>query len=356
MKKMIAIALVLMLCISALSISAFAADKFTVTVEIDSASAPYAWAWGDYGDAFSSWPGVQMTKSGNAWKIEVPMGTTGFIVNNGSGTQTKDIAIPGTGDVTIKVSADYKTYEVVGQPAPVAPTGYFVTGSADWLGNWAECNNNGKMTEKSGIYVKEFTGVAAGDYKLKVNDGTWTNSWGNNGQDLEFNVAADNSTVIVKFSPADGTVTVEVNGSNAGGSTPAPAPTFDAYYVAGTGALCNGKEWDAGAAENKMTKGDDGIWTITYTNVPAGEYEVKVTAGSWDNNWGANGAANGENVKFTIEEAGDITVKFNPATGWISVYNGENPLTNDVSLAGIGIALLAATAGVVALVGKKKEF
>ena len=114
----------------------------------------------------------------------------------------------------------------------------------------------------------------------------------------------------------------------------------------------DGMSWSASRLAKSIK---DGIWSITYTNVPAGEYELKVTAGSWDNNWGANGAANGENVKITVAEAGDVTIKFNPATNWISAYNGNNPLTNDVSLAGIGIALLAATAGVVALVGKKKE-
>ena len=82
MKKLIAIALVMMLCISALSMAAFAAETFTVTVEMDSASAPYAWAWGDYGNAFSSWPGVPMTKDGDVWKIDVPMGTTGFTNQN----------------------------------------------------------------------------------------------------------------------------------------------------------------------------------------------------------------------------------------------------------------------------------
>ena len=370
MKKMIAIALVLMLCISALSISAFAANTVTVYAKVlDGWTNVGAYTWEP--EDFGGWPGSKMTLGSDGWyKITMPGTHTTLIINSDQG-QTVDLKIEAGKDVWVtvtneksgnnyKANISYDGGNTVVKPEPTpTPAGYYVTGSTDVFSNWTECNTNGKMTEKSGIYVKEFTGVPAGDYELKVNDGSWANNWGANGangDNVAFNVAADNSTVTVKFNPADGTVTVEVNGSNAGGSTPAPAPTFDAYYVAGTGALCNGKEWDAGAVENKMTKGDDGIWTITYTNVPAGEYEVKVTAGSWDNNWGANGAANGENVKFTIEEAGDITVKFNPATGWISVYNGENPLTNDVSLAGIGIALLAATAGVVALVGKKKEF
>jgi hypothetical protein len=351
MKKTIAIALVLMLCISALSISAFAADTFTVTVEIDSATAPNAWAWGDYGNAFPAWPGVAMTKSGNVWKIDVPMGTTGFIVNNGS-AQTSDIKIPGTGDVTIKVSADFKSYEVVGQPAPVLPTGYFVTGSTDVFSNWTECNEAGKMTESNGIFVKEFTGVAAGDYELKVNDGTWANSWGVDGQNVVFNVADANSTVVVKFNPADGSVVVEVNGAGAVTPPAPPAVEYDAYYVTGS------TEWLGNWAEcneaGKMTE-ENGVFVKTFENVTAGAVELKVNVGSWAADWGFNG----NNFAFEVAEGDTVTVTFNPATQTVSVaVNGVNvnPGTGDMSLAGVGIALLAATAGLVALVGKKKEF
>ena len=249
------------------------------------------------------------------------------------------------------------------------------------VGEWNPSDPAGDMTEVSeGIWEKVIECPAGTSMKFKVagND-KWDDSCnfgsativlgqkadltcGGGSSDMPFSVAeATTIKITVDLTAEPATILVEdVNGGNT--DVPVQPPvveppvTFDAYYVAGSAALCNGKEWDPGAAENKMTKGDDGIWTITYTNVPAGEYELKVTAGSWDNNWGANGAANGDNVKFTIEEAGDITVKFNPATNWISVYHGDNPLTNDVSLAGIGIALLAATAGVVALVGKKKEF
>lgn len=112
MKKLFAIAMVLTLCIGALSICSFAAeDTFTVYVTIDSETAPNAWAWGDYGNAFSAWPGVPMEQDGEYWKIEVPMGTTGFIANNGT-AQTADIKISGTGDAYITVSADFATYEV----------------------------------------------------------------------------------------------------------------------------------------------------------------------------------------------------------------------------------------------------
>ena len=367
MKKMIAIALVLMLCISALSISAFAADTVKVTAEVPADwTTVNCYSWVD-GIGNSNWPGVKMTKSGNVWTAEIPADCNRVIINNGT-VQTVDLTIEPGKDVKIVLGAQSggKYTASVNGVEPEAPVsdGYYVTGSSVIFGEWAEKNASGKMTESNGIFVKEFKNVTPGNYSIKVNDGTWNNSWGGNGENGNYDFSlTEKSNVTIKFNPADFTVIVEINGKNAAGdepvnppAPPAPPATFDAFFVAGTGALCNGKEWDPAAAENAMTKGEDGIWTITYTNVPAGEYEVKVTAGSWDNNWGANGAANGDNVKFTIEEAGDITVKFNPATNWISVYHGDNPLTNDVSLAGIGIALLAATAGVVALVGKKKEF
>lgn len=245
---------------------------------------------------------------------------------------------------------------------------------------WTPGDPAGDMTEVSeGIWEKVIECPAGTSMKFKIagND-TWDDSCNfgtativlgqvanlecsGGSKDMPFSVAeATTIKITVNLTAEPATILVEdVNGGN---DTPPVQPpvveppvSIDAYYVAGSGALCNDKEWDPGAAENVMTKGDDGIWSITYTNVPVGEYELKVTAGSWDNNWGANGVANGENVKITVEEAGDITVKFNPANNMISVYLGDNPLTSDVSLAGVAVALLAATAGVVALVGMKKK-
>ena len=105
-------------------------EMINVYVIIDSETAPMAWAWGANGDVFETWPGQAMTAEGDMWKIEVPKGTTGFIANNGNGTQTDDIAIDGTKDCWITVSADYKTVEVSyeapsagGEIEPPAQTG-----------------------------------------------------------------------------------------------------------------------------------------------------------------------------------------------------------------------------------------
>ena len=68
---------------------------------------------------------------------------------------------------------------------------------------------------------------------------------------------------------------------------PTEAPTLPAegtfHVVAGDAGLCNGVNWDPTSALNLMTLGEDGIYRITYENVPAGTYNFKVTTnGAWD--------------------------------------------------------------------------
>ncbi len=81
------------------------------------------------------------------------------------------------------------------------------------------------------------------------------------------------------------------------------------YYVAGSGGLV-GQEWVVNGAQ--MTKSGD-IYTITFSNVQPGNYEFKVTDGTWDNCWP------GQNYSFAVETACDVTVTFDPATKEIKV-------------------------------------
>ncbi|MGJ3240964.1 MAG: pullulanase-type alpha-1,6-glucosidase [Anaerolineae bacterium] len=54
----------------------------------------------------------------------------------------------------------------------------------------------------------------------------------------------------------------------------------------------------------------DGIYTYQTSDIPAGDYEVKAAIGrSWDENYGANGEADGANITFSIAEDGE-TVSF----------------------------------------------
>ena len=98
-------------------------------------------------------------------------------------------------------------------------------------------------------------------------------------------------------------------------------PLFAAYYVAGNGTTgnpwCDGKNWVVNGSP--MTDMGDGLWSITFQNVPVGSYEFKVTNGqsTWIgvkkfsadcSNLYAGGA---DNVTFSIEQAQDITITYN---------------------------------------------
>lgn len=149
------------------------------------------------------------------------------------------------------------------------------------------------------------------------------------------------------------------------------------------------KSWDPADPAGDFTEVSDGIWVKTL-ECPAGTSMKFKVAGNdkWDDtcNFGSATIVLGEkadltcsggssDMPFTVTEAMTlkITVDLTGDTATILVEdananaggNGGSatpgnpepvPGTGDMSLAGLSIALLAATAGLVAVVGKKKEF
>ena len=102
---------------------------------------------------------------------------------------------------------------------------------------------------------------------------------------------------------------------------------YSSYTVAGTAGLC-GTEWDVSNTANDLTLGDDGIYSITYTNVAAGDHKFKVAADhQWTNAWPA------QDYAFTLTEACDVTIKFNPKTQKVEVIADKlgEPVTPPVS-------------------------
>lgn len=99
-------------------------------------------------------------------------------------------------------------------------------------------------------------------------------------------------------------------------------PLRAAYYVAGNGTAgnpwCDGKSW---TANGSLMAQDNGLATLTFTGVPAGSYQFKITTGTWNTNYGfsrydldcstiqAAGNADG-NVCFSTTEAQAITITF----------------------------------------------
>jgi len=177
-------------------------------------------------------------------------------------------------------------------PEPPAAT-YYVAGS---FNEWNCAADGYLMTEAEGIYSLTLS-LTAGEYALKVTDGTWDNSWGGNGEGGNYDFVVE----------ADGEVTVTFDGETVnvigGVEPPKEELVINSIHVAGAADL-TGFEWDPTANEMLNV---NGVYTITFENVAAGTYEFKFVAnGNWDINWASG-------IEITSDET---------QTAWI------NPLGN----------------------------
>ena len=314
-KRLLAVLIVLAMALSLVPMMAFAAGTTTTVY----CQAPSGWStckaywWGSKTGTNPSWPGVNMTKDENGiWTYDVPSDATGLIFTNGSGTQTSDLKVP-TNELTMYVFQTRVWIEPIG-PVPVE-TSYYVAGSAGLCGvEWDPGATANKMADedKDGVYTITYTGIAAGNYEFKVTNGTWDESWGQNGGNANYKltVAEADSTIEICFNDNTKQIEVVINNVEPDPIVPLPA----GYYVAGT---MNG--WNQQDAAYLMTEAD-GIYTITFA-VTAGEHALKVTDGTWDNSWGGDGPDG--NYVFTVAADGEITVTFDGTT--VTVIGGVEP-------------------------------
>lgn len=95
-----------------------------------------------------------------------------------------------------------------------------------------------------------------------------------------------------------------------------------------------GKSWDV--ASNKMEYIGKGLYAYTFKNVPAANYEYKISMGTWDENYGENGAASGSNIAVTVPDTQDVTIYYSDLSHYsrcsVNYQYGAN-----VGLEGTGI-------------------
>jgi hypothetical protein len=239
--------------------------------------------------------------------------------------------------------------------APVVGTFHVVAGAPELCNgaNWNPADESNRMTETSdGVYEITYTNVAAGTYSFKVTTGgAWDNADYNltgdakfGGPNADITVTEDGSTVKVTFAEADGFAKAYINdvqvvvetattSTDATEATTLPAEgTF--HVVAGVPELCNGVSWDPADASNRMTETSTGVYEITYTNVPAGTYQFKVTTGgAWDigdYNFDGDAKFGGANAEITVGEDGStVKVTFAEADGFAKAF------VNDVQVSGV---------------------
>ena len=192
---------------------------------------------------------------------------------------------------------------------------YIVAGPKSLCGSeWDGTDVNNQMTEKDGIYTITYTALVAGDYQFKiVKDGT--ERIGPEIGNYAFTVT-DTCDVTLTYNPATGEVTYAGDNVTETGFNP------EAIYAVGAGDedWLNNEVWNPAAESNKLTEVADGIYEITYTNVPAFDnYLVKFAAnGSWGDSWGGEFVANeevdavynGDNIVVVVDyELADVTLR-----------------------------------------------
>lgn len=235
--------------------------------------------------------------------------------------QTVDLKVPtdGTNCYTVaegtwdKGGGEWSVYPAEGEtPEPEPAVTYTVAGVAALCGsNWDPADTNNVMTDNGdGTYTKVYENVAAGSYEFKVTDGTWNNSWGDNGQNYIF-VVSNPCDVTVSFD--SNTKKVTVTGEYVVKENGLEITSMHAVGN-GSGNWLNGIDWDPTA--NAMTEISAGVYEITFEDVAEGTaYAFKFAAnGAWTHSWGGGGAAdeavyNGQDIKLTVEyELADVTL------------------------------------------------
>ena len=190
------------------------------------------------------------------------------------------------------------------------PNGNWTQGNAWFAAYYFEGEANGwvKLSgpDANGYYKGTIPAGYSGMIFTRMNPSASALDWGS-----KWDQSVDLSTPItnnVYFAVKDG------DWNNAGG-TWAAAPKTSTYTVAGSAGLC-GSNWTPAETNNDMEL-KDGLWTKTYTNVPADTYEFKVVKDhAWDSAWPA------DNYVLNLTQTCDVVITFNRATGEVKATVG----------------------------------
>ncbi len=194
--------------------------------------------------------------------------------------------------------------------------------------SWTVLEANAMTKGEDGIYTLTLTDkeLPVGTLVYKVVKNDWEQDWGfpdnPNSGNAEYNVTeAGTYDVTLYFNPDDklqNNYHVDCVMTKKGGSTIEPVYTVvgELYYGSDGKELgFFGKSWTILEA-NALTKGEDGIYTLTLTDkeLPIGTLSYKVVKNDWEQDWGFPDNPNSGNAEYNVTEAGtyDVTFYFNP--------------------------------------------
>ncbi len=234
---------------------------------------------------------------------------------------------------------------------------YCITGNGEdagdgaWLAghNWWAYNADATLDAN---YSRTYYNLPVGSYQFKVKenvDGGWSDdcTWGYDHLDIGNSNAGEDWSGNIGFNltlPSDVKISL-VNNKIRLNVTPV-------YFIAGNGSAergtwCNQKSWWQDEPNSRL---DATTLSKTYTSLPAGEYEFKLTNGRWEDGGGTVWAAENvdletsskgfmgagtNNIKFHLQAPTDVTISFNPTTEKISLVSSNGYfLCNKYSLVG----------------------
>ncbi len=191
-------------------------------------------------------------------------------------------------------------------------------------GNWQpDCSNTYLSLNTTANVWKGTFDMVVGDYEYKValND-SWDENYGKN--------AERNGANIQLFLDADTSVNFYYDhqtnwvADNQNARIAIAAGSFQEFFG------CTGN-WQPDCLNSWLKDPEgDGVYTTTTTQIPAGDYEAKVTINeSWDENYGDGGVPNGANIAFTVPEDGaEMFFRFDSANNVLTVKAGGEPNGN----------------------------
>lgn len=181
-------------------------------------------------------------------------------------------------------------------------------------GSWNTTCADSQLTysAKDDLWLATFD-LTTGDYEYKAAlNGSWDDNYGLNaeyyGPNIPLKVAAD-GPVTFWYDHKTRWVSDSIN------SLIANVPGSFQEEIG-----CPG-DWQPDCLRSLLQDPNgDGIYTFITALIPAGEYEAKVAVGqSWDENYGADGVADGANIPFSVGEGQAVIFTFDPATNVLTI-------------------------------------